>query len=269
MIFVDTHAHIYFDDFNEDRREMMDRALEAGVASVFNVGVDIESNREVMDSAESLDPVFAIIGFHPHEAKRFDAKEFEDHIAEHEGRYIGFGEFGLDYFYEHSPRRVQCDALEKQLELCIPAGLPLVFHCRDAQEDMMAIFRAAGVKLKGVMHCFSGDVEFLKQTLDAGLHISVGGPVTYPKNDELRKVVAEVPFERLMLETDCPYLSPQKKRGRRNEPSYIPMIAEKIAEVRGCDIEEVGRVTTRNAIELFGGAAAEWLECRIDGDADV
>ncbi len=266
MIFVDTHAHIFMDDYDADRKETVDRAQSENVAAVFDVGLDIETDRVVMEGAKGSGPVFAIIGNHPNLSHKFDRNAFADFLSEADGRYIALGEIGLDYFRDRSAPEIQKKALTEQLELFLPTGKPLIFHCRQADDDLMAVLMSIGKKIKGVMHCFSGDVDFLEKTLDLGLHISVGGPVTYPKNEKLYEVIRRVPIERLLLETDCPFLAPQKRRGKRNEPSYIPMIAERIAELRGVNIEAIAETTTRNTIDLFGGAAAEWLNKMLEKD---
>lgn len=259
MIFVDTHAHLFMDDYDADRAEVIAEAQRASVAAIFDVGLDIDSDRTVMEGAAAGGPVFAIIGNHPNLSKFFDRAAFADFLAESEGRYIALGEMGLDYFRDRSAPEIQRKALEQQLEMFIPTGKPLIFHCRQAEQDVMAALEAVGHPIKGVMHCFSGDVAFLEKSLALGLHISVGGPVTYPKNEKLYDVVKTVPIDRLLLETDCPFLAPQKKRGKRNEPVYIPMIAARIAELRGEPLTAVADATTRNTIELFGEPVASWL----------
>jgi TatD DNase family protein len=265
MIFADTHTHLHLDDYDADRGAVLQSATEAGVAAVFDVGLDIKSNRMVLDEAERYPGVFAIVGFHPNETKHFDAKEFADFLEEAAGRYIALGEFGLDYYRDRTPPATQRAALEKQLEICVPLGLPLVFHVRQSERDALAMLRAVGRPFRGVMHCFSGDMEFLDAVLALGLHVAVGGPATYPKNDALREIVRAVPDGRLLLETDCPFLAPQKYRGKRNEPAYIPLIAEKFAEVRRVAVDRIAELTTRNVIDLFGGQAAEFLEEKLKG----
>lgn len=260
MIFIDTHTHLYFDDYDGDREETIRRANDAGVAAIFDVGVDIESDRVVIAEAERVPCIFAIVGFHPNETRRFDAARFADFLSEAEGRYIGLGEFGLDYYRDRTPPAVQRAALPKLLEMCLPLGLPFVFHCRQAENDMLAALRSLGRPVKGVMHCFSGGLDFLAASLELGMYVSLGGPVTYPKNDALREVLRAVPEDRLLLETDCPFLAPQAHRGKRNEPAYIPLIAAKIAEARGVSVPQLAERTARNAVELFGAPVAEFLE---------
>ncbi len=267
MIFVDTHAHLFMDDYDADRDETVERALSAAVAAVFDVGLDIETDRVVMDRAASGGPVFAIIGNHPNLSNHFDGARFAEFLSESEGRYIALGEMGLDYYRQHSDRKVQRKALEAQLDMFIPENKPLIFHCREAESDILAVLSSIGKPIRGVMHCFSGDTDFLEKTLALGLHISVGGPVTYPKNEKLASVIRVAPLERLLLETDCPFLAPQARRGKRNEPAYIPMIASKIAEIRGVPTEEIAEATTRNTIDLFGDPVASFLRKQSDSRA--
>jgi len=263
MIFVDTHAHLFMDDYDADREETVKRALSSSVAAIFDVGLDIETDCVVMDGAKPGSPVFAIIGNHPNLSNHFDSIRFAEFLSESEGRYIALGEMGLDYYRKHSTREVQIKALETQLEMFIPKNKPLIFHCREAESDILAILSSLGKPIKGVMHCFSGDTDFLEKTLSLGLYISVGGPVTYPKNEKLSSVIKAVPLERLLLETDCPFLAPQTRRGKRNEPSYVPMIASKIAEIRCVSTETIAEATTRNTIELFGEPVASFLKNKL------
>ncbi|HOX28776.1 MAG TPA: TatD family hydrolase [bacterium] len=267
MIFIDTHAHLLLDDFDADRDEVVNRAASAGVRAIFEVGLDIGGNLDVLKFSSRHPGVFPIFGFHPHDARLFDGAAFADFLSEHTADAIGFGEFGLDYHYDNSPRPVQRRSLEEQLALCIPTGKPLVFHCREAEQDMLALLRAAGKEINGVMHCFSGGLDFLHEVMSLGMHISVGGPVTYPRSDVLREVVKNVPIDKLLFETDCPFLAPQQRRGKRNEPSYIPSIAEKIAEVRGMTVEETAAAVTANTLALFGGPVTEYISGLEEGDA--
>jgi TatD DNase family protein len=255
------------DDYDGDRGEVIAEAQRASVAAMFDVGLDIETNRMVIEGAAGGGPVFAIVGNHPNLSKQFDRAAFADFLDEAAGKYIALGEMGLDYYRERSEPEVQRKALEQQLEMFIPTGKPLIFHCRQAEQDVMAALEAVGAPIKGVMHCFSGDIAFLEKTLALGLHISVGGPVTYPKNEKLYDVIKNVPIERLLLETDCPFLAPQKKRGKRNEPVYIPMIAQRIAELRGVPLAEIADATTRNTTGLFGEPVAAWLNRSASSDA--
>ena len=250
-MFVDTHAHIFMKNYKSDRDAVVARAHDAGVAAILDVGLDIKSNEAVLENARRYDAVFPIIGYHPHEAETFDGDAFEKQVAAFGDQTVALGEFGLDFFRDYAPHHLQKQALERSLDIAVRAGKPVIIHCREAERTILPMLRAAADPLTGVMHCFSGDVDFLKQVLDLGMLISVGGPVTYPKSNKLERVISTVPRDRLMLETDCPYLAPQKFRGKRNEPAYIPMIAERIAEIWKTTPAEVGRITTGNAIGIF------------------
>ena len=251
-MFIDTHAHIFMRDFDADREAVVDRARTAGVAAILNVGLDIETNQAVLDFARTHDAVFPIIGFHPHEASRFDAEAFENQVRANLDEIVALGEFGLDYAKEYSPRPAQRRAFERELLISNTVNKPVIIHCREAESDVLALLRATGPRHAGVMHCFSGDTDFLEQVLELGFYISVGGPVTYPKAVKLERVVAAVPHGRLLLETDCPYLAPQARRGKRNEPAYVPMIAARIAQIWKTTPRDVGDITTANALALFG-----------------
>lgn len=260
MQLVDTHSHIFYKDYDGDRDQVVQRALENNVTAIFDVGLDIETNITVIKNSEKYESVFPIVGFHPHEVGRFDEKSFRDFLSEYSAKCIAFGEIGLDYFRDHTPHDVQRKAFAKLLEILLPTGKPLIFHSRAADEDMISMLIDAAPQINGVMHCFSGGPAFLEKVLELGLHISVGGPVTYPKSDGLLDIVRIVPLNRIMLETDCPYLAPQFRRGKRNEPLYIPIIAEKIAEVRKISIEALAVATTGNVKDLFGNPVAAYLE---------
>jgi TatD DNase family protein len=251
-MFIDTHAHIFMRDFDADREAVVARARAAGVAAIIDVGLDIETNQAVLEFARAHNAVFPIIGFHPHEASRFDAEAFERQVRAHLDEIVALGEFGLDYAKEYSPRPAQLRAFEMELSISNTVDKPVIIHCREAESDVLTLLRAAGPRRTGVMHCFSGDTDFLEQVLGLGLHISVGGPVTYPKAVKLERVVTAVPRDRLLLETDCPYLAPQARRGKRNEPACIPIIAARIAQIWKTTPEEVGDITTANALALFG-----------------
>lgn len=260
MQLVDTHSHIFYKDYDGDRDAVVARARDVGVAAIFDVGLDIETNITVINNAEKYESVFPIAGFHPHEASRFEESSFRDFMAKYSDRSIAFGEIGLDYFRDHSPHDVQRKSFDKQLEIMLPTGKPLIFHSRASDDDMIAALKSAAPKIKGVMHCFSGGPAFLEKVLEIGLHISVGGPVTYPKSDGLLDIIRMVPLNRLLLETDCPYLTPQFRRGKRNEPSYVPIIAQKIAEERKISVEALAFATTENVKDLFGDPVAAYLE---------
>ena len=203
--------------------------------------------------AEKHKNLYAAIGVHPHDAKLLDDRTLHAlrELAKHP-KVVAIGEMGLDYYRDLSPRSVQKLAFEKQINLAIEVGLPIIVHNRDAHEDVLDILSEYADQVKGVMHCFSGDITFADACIQMGFYVSFAGPVTYPKSDELRNVAAHVPEDKFFVETDCPYLAPQFRRGKRNEPSYVKAVAKKIAEIRHTTYPEVARITTSNAKVFFG-----------------
>ena len=249
---IDSHAHIQLDKFDADRGAVLERAQEAGVHAIMVIGFDLETSRGAIALAEKYNQVYATIGMHPHDAK--DLHDETIHIfhelAAHP-KVVALGEMGLDYYRNLSPRPIQKAAFERQLDLAEELDLPIVIHNREAYHDILPILQARCGRVRGVMHCFSGDVEIMHQSLALGFHIGIGGPVTYRKSDALQEVAQKTPADALLVETDCPWLAPQFRRGKRNEPAYVRATAEKIAELRGISLEEIGEITTRNFEGLF------------------
>ncbi len=250
---VDSHAHIQLEAFAADRKEVLENAQEDGVHSILTIGFDVETSRGAIKLAEQYEQIFATVGMHPHDAKAFNdetSKIFRS-LADHP-KVIALGEMGLDYYRDLSPRSIQKIAFEQQLDLAEDKNLPVVIHNREAYHDIIPILQARRGRIRGVMHCFSGEVETMRQSLDLGFYIGIGGPVTYRKSHALQVVAREVPADRLLVETDCPWLTPQFRRGTRNEPAYVRAVAAKIAELRGVTLEDIGAITTRNFGILFG-----------------
>ncbi|MEW5944683.1 MAG: TatD family hydrolase [bacterium] len=248
---VDTHAHLFMKEFAADRDAVVGRAARLGVAGIIDVGVDLETSRAALENAKRYAGVFASAGFHPHSASEFNPAEFDSFVAGNRDRLAAVGEIGLDYYRDLSPRRTQREALEAQLETASRSGLPVIFHCRKAHDDFYAILSGLGKPLRGTMHCFSGGMSFLKRALDLGLHVGVDAPITYPRS-RIAELVRYVPPERLLIETDAPYLPPQPVRGGRNEPCYIAITAGAVAEALGVRIFQAAELTAGNAVELFG-----------------
>ena len=251
---IDTHAHLEMREFDGDRDEVIMRAKDAGVEYIVTIGTTVESSRDAVLLADKYDFVYAAIGIHPHEAKDIlhPAYEVVRHFAKHK-KVVAYGEIGLDYYYEHTQRVVQQRKFRDMLHEAKELKLPVIVHDRDAHEDTLRILREAwDPSLGGVMHCFSGDAEYAKQVMDLGFHISIAGPVTFPKAQALRDVVKQVPIEQMLIETDAPYLAPQAFRGKRNEPAYVRFTAEEIARVKGLSFDDVARITSFNAMQLFG-----------------
>ena len=257
-MFVDSHAHIDGPEFDADRQEVIQRARDAGVAAVLNIGTgDPHSGalERSIELAEKHNDLYAAIGTHPHDARLFD-EQAEKRIAgliQQSGRVIAWGEIGLDFHYDNSPRDVQMDAFRRQLQLARAALLPVVVHTREAEAETVDILRSEwqGSALPGIMHCFSGTSELARKAVDLGMFISFSGIVTFKNADDLRSVAAEVPLERLLIETDCPFLSPVPHRGKRNEPAYVVEVARCLEELRGVSLEEMGSVTAENFAGLF------------------
>lgn len=259
---VDTHAHLDFSQYDGDRVEVLRRAKEEGVIQVVTVGYDLESSRQALVLSRENAGVLACVGIHPHEAGTVEPG-FLDELDElcREPQVVGIGEIGLDYYRDRSPREAQRQVFEQQLELAARLDKPVVIHDRDAHGDVMSMIRqwTARVSVKdegprkplGVMHCFSGDQRMAEELFELGFYVSVAGPVTYRKATRLQALVGRLPSEKLMVETDCPFLTPDPYRGERNEPAHVRLVASKIAEIRGLSLEEVARITTDNARRLF------------------
>ena len=257
-MFIDSHCHIDGSEFDADREEVIARARSAGVSKLLNVGTgDPQSGafERAVELAEKHTEVYAAVGLHPHDAKLFDdaASQRLLKLVQQSKRVVAWGEIGLDYHYDHSPREVQRVAFQRQLELAHDANLPIVVHTREAEADTIEILRDGWNHhgARGVMHCFSGSLELARATMELGFLISFSGVVTFKKADQLRSVAAAVPLDRLLIETDCPYLSPVPYRGWRNEPAYVVEVARTLATIHGKTLEEMGSITSANFLQLF------------------
>jgi TatD DNase family protein len=258
-MFVDSHAHIGGEEYDADRDEVVGRAREAGVRAILNVGTgDPHSGQleRAVEVAEKYEGVYAAVGVHPHDAKLFDdeAERRIVRLLEESRRVVAWGEIGLDYHYDHSPREVQREVFARQLRLARRMGLPVIIHSREADEDTVNILRAVwtGSTRGGVMHCFGGGLPMMEQVLELGFMVSFAGNVTFKKAEDLREAARRVPIDRLLIETDCPYLTPVPFRGRRNEPARVVEVARCLAELHAMSPEEMGRLTARNFARLFG-----------------
>ncbi len=255
---IDSHAHIDLPEFNKDRDQVLERARQQGVRAVINVGLDAESSRKSLEMAKKYDDVFVAVGFHPHEASKMKEGDLES-LAElsRDSRVVAIGEIGLDFYRNLSPRQSQLEVFQKQLDLAVELDLPVVVHCRQAHKEVYDILRAwvkanpADNRRRGVIHCFSGDIVMARRYIELGFYISLAGSVTYPSAGELVGVARELPLDRLLLETDAPFLAPQAHRGKRNEPAYMVSTAERVAEIRQAPMEVVAEAAARNTIELF------------------
>ena len=254
MLF-DTHAHLQFPEFDADLPAVLERARGAGVRWMLTIGTSVETSRAAVALADLEPDIYAAVGIHPHDASEADDQTFEElqKLAESSPRMVAIGEIGLDFFRNLSPREVQIEVFRRQLDLSRRVRKPVLIHCRDAHTETVEILRAEGVReVGGIMHCFSGDEAVARQCLDLGLLVSIAGPVTYPNARKLPAVVKMVPGDRLVVETDCPFLPPQPYRGKRNEPAYLPITAARVAELKGVPEDKLGAQMAENALALFG-----------------
>ena len=254
---IDSHCHIDGEAFDADRDEVVERAREAGVAAMLNVGTgDPNTNdfRKAVAVAERYDNVYASVGVHPHDAKLYDDSA-ESHLKELAGskKVIAWGEIGLDYYYDHSPREVQREVFRRQIRAARELGLPIIIHSRDANDETIDILteECSWDGFRGIMHCFGGTAEMARALMPLGFLISFAGNVTFKKADELREAAAAVPLDKLLVETDCPFLTPVPHRGKRNEPAMVVHTARFLAEFYGVEFEALASKTTKNFLEFF------------------
>ncbi len=254
LILVDTHAHIDIEEFDPDREEVLKRAFEGGVAAIVNAAFDLESSRRAVDLACRHRGLYAMAGIHPH-----DAGEAPEGYLEILGALarnpavVALGEMGLDYYRHLSPRPAQQKVFREQLALARELDMPAVIHDRDAHGDVLNILKRDGAPRRGgIMHCYSGSWEMAVECMKRGFYISIAGPVTYPNARKLKEIAVRLPLERVLVETDCPYLAPQDHRGKRNEPAYVRYVAEEIARLKGMAPEQFSRASAANAAAVLG-----------------
>lgn len=251
MELVDTHAHLNLRESYRDLDEVLARARKAGLSAIVVVGIDLKTSRQALELAAAHPGfIYATVGVHPHEVRKLTEKAYRE-LEDLAARAVALGEIGLDYAKEYSPREIQREHFERQLALAKTLGLPVVLHVREAYKEALEIMRKY-VPLPAVFHCFAGGVSEARKALDLGAYISVTGIVTFPRAENIREVVRFVPLEHLLLETDCPFLTPVPFRGKRNEPAYVRYICEKVAEIKEISVEECAWQTTQNAQRFFG-----------------
>ena len=254
MNLFDSHCHLESENFQNDLPQVMQRMAQAGVRRCVLAGSDLETSRRIVTLARKHEGVYGAVGVHPHEAKTWTDEteaELEQMLAQ--PRVVAVGEIGLDYFYDLSPREKQREVLIRQLALARRLNVPAVFHVRDAHGDMLELLRQRRGELPaGVMHCYSGSVESAKEYLDLGFYLSFAGPVTFKNAHKLQEAARFCPADRLLVETDSPYLAPEPVRGRRNDPRNVAHVARRVAELRGTDYEALCALTRRNGMRLFG-----------------
>ena len=258
-MFVDSHAHIDGPEYDHDRDEVISRAHDSGVKTILNVGTgDPHSDAfaRAVHLAKANENIYAAIGVHPHDARLYDdaAEAKINQLMTENSKVIAWGEIGLDYHYDNSPREIQREVFRRQLQAANARGLPVVIHTREADADTVEILREGSFKKSpaGIMHCFSGSLELARAAMELGFYISFSGNITFKKAEDLRIIAAEIPLDRLLIETDCPYLTPVPFRGKRNEPARVVDVARGLAEVRRMSLEEIGQVTSGNFAALFG-----------------
>jgi len=264
-VLADTHCHLDFNTFGSDRSEVVERARQAGVERILDPGIDLETSRAVVRLADIYPEVYASVGVHPNSATTWDANSLVElrNLAVHP-KVVAIGEIGLDYYRQHAPHDLQQQVFRQQLDLAAELGLPVVIHNREAGADTLSILKAwctsvAGTPLAekpGVLHSYAGDDATALQALEFGFWLGITGPVTFRNAPEQQRLVAALPLERLLVETDSPFFAPHPHRGRRNEPAFVRLVAEKIAELQKQPVEKVFEITTASADRLFC-----WREC--------
>lgn len=252
MLF-DTHVHLNARQFNQDRAKVIQNAFAHDVSHMIVVGFDRKNIPIAMEIAEEHDTIYAAVGWHPVDAVNFtdDDLAWIETLASHP-KVVAIGETGLDYHWDKSPKDVQKDVFRKQIQLAKKVGLPLVIHNRNATEDVIQILQEEEAhEVGGVMHCYSDSPKYLQACLDMNFYISLAGPVTFKNATMPKEIAKQVPIDRLLIETDAPFLTPHPHRGKRNEPAYVKLVAEQIAALRGMTLEELAKITTENALKLF------------------
>lgn len=252
MLF-DTHAHLNAEQYNEDLDEVIARAQKEGVTHMVVVGFDRPTIIKAMELANGYDFIYACVGWHPVDAIDMTDEDLRwiEELSAHP-KVVALGEMGLDYHWDKSPKEVQKEVFRKQIRLAKKVNLPIVIHNREATADVVEILQEEHAEeVGGIMHCFSGSPEVAKECVKMNFYISLGGPVTFKNAKKPKEVAAEIPLDKLLIETDCPYLAPHPYRGQRNEPGYVKLVAEQIAEIKGIPFDEVAEVTSQNAKKLF------------------
>lgn len=256
---IDTHCHINFEAYDEDRPQVIERAAQAGVTRIINPGVDLESSRAGVVLAAQYDEIYAAVGVHPNSTAKWNESQFETFVAmAREPKVVAIGEIGLDYYWDKSPKQKQFTAFEAQLALASLLELPVIIHNREASDDIMEILEKWAADLPdslknrpGVLHSFSASAEIATRALKIGFYLGFTGPITYKNADDLRRIATNVPLDRILVETDGPFLTPMPFRGKRNEPAYIPYMIERLATLKQISDGEMAQATTENAERLF------------------
>ncbi len=251
---IDTHSHLDDPRYDDDREAVLERARANGVARMITIGCDLATSRAAVSLADRYPFVYAAVGVHPHEVKAIGDGWYDElrRLAQHP-KVVAYGEIGLDYHYNHSSPKEQRDRFREQVCVARELKRPVVIHTREADDDTVAILREErAFEIGGMFHCFSGGIRLAKAALDLGFLLSFSGIITFPKAEALREVVKMAPLDRILVETDCPYLTPVPHRGKRNEPAHVRLVAEQVGHVRGMGVGDIEAVTTENAVRLLG-----------------
>ncbi|MBC8014912.1 MAG: TatD family hydrolase [Sporomusaceae bacterium] len=251
MLF-DSHAHLDDEKFDADREQVINRALQNGVTGIINVGACMSSSARSVALSKQYESIYAAVGIHPHDAQG-------DHEADYaqlatwcqQEKVVAIGEIGLDYYYDLAPRDIQRAVFARQIHVARQMNKPIIIHDRDAHKDIMEIIKSEAKGLSGVFHCFSGSLEMAREVIKLGFYISIAGPVTFKNAAKLPEIVASVPLDRLLIETDCPYLTPHPHRGKRNEPANVRIVAEQVANLRGIELSALAKATSENVKRIF------------------
>ncbi len=252
MKLFDTHAHLDDERFDEDREQIIEQIKQDGISLIVNPGADMKSSRAAIKLAEKYDFIYAAVGIHPHDVKditKADLIELEQ-MAKHE-KVVAIGEIGLDYYYDNSPRELQREYFIKQIELANKLSLPIIIHSRDASMETYEILKEHKKDIGCVLHCFSQSLEMAELYLKIGCHLSFAGPLTFKKSSKLKEVARNIPLDKIFIETDSPYLTPEPYRGRRNDPSKVRYVAEELSKLRAISVDKIAEITMNNAIEFF------------------
>jgi TatD DNase family protein len=251
---IDTHAHLDMEPFNEDRASVLERAVKGGVTHIITIGIDLDSSRSALELSREYDFIYASVGYHPHNAHGCSPASL-DKLARmaSEPKIVAWGEIGLDFYRRYSPPEDQSKLFLSQLEIANDIDMPVIIHDREAHEEVFSILKKMGKgERKGIIHCFSGDIELALALIELGYFISIPGTVTYKKASVVKEVASSIPLECMLIETDAPFLAPVPKRGKRNEPLFVTYTAKEIARLRNIDFQELARQTSENAKDIFG-----------------
>lgn len=253
MKLIDSHCHLDDERFDDDREEVINSLYENNIEYVINPGSDLESSKASFELSQIHDQIYACVGTHPHEATFYTTEVEKEYLKMSENKkVVGIGEIGLDYHYDNSPRDIQKDVFIRQIKLAKSLDLPIVIHSRDASGDTLEILKKEASGMKVMLHAFSESLEIMREYLKLGFYISMGGVVTFKNAKKAKEAMKEVPLERLLIETDSPYLTPEPFRGRRNNPTYVKYVAKEIAKLKGISLKEISQITTENAKDFFG-----------------